>query len=380
MNPENIGSVLTQMIKTDILIIGAGLSGLLTANLLREQRPDLRLLVLEARTKPGGRIRTLRPDNAAPIEMGATWLTHNHSHLQHLLQRLRIETVAQYVGEQAVYELSPAHAPERIQMPTGQPQSYRIKGGSDRIISALAATLDEDQLICESPVQTIRLTQPDAGANPACNKLSAALQISTPDQLYTASVVISTLPPRLLTHSIIFEPALPDTFQRISSQTHTWMSDAIKAGFALATDADYSNRKDMISTLFSNSGPFTELYDQSSGAYRALVGFLHPKLSVHSPEERRSAAHIQLSRLLGTTPDSLVTYYECNWKQEVFTHSPYSGFIPPHQHNGHPVFRQPLLQGRLILSGTETASIHPGYMEGAVESAIFAADSVAAIF
>jgi len=41
----------------------------------------------------------------------------------------------------------------------------------------------------------------------------------------------------------------------------------------------------------------------------------------------------------------------------------------PHQNNGHPLFRTPLMNGRLIIAGSETAANFPGYMDGAVQSA-----------
>ncbi|WP_164682522.1 flavin monoamine oxidase family protein [Cyclonatronum proteinivorum] len=369
---------------SDILILGAGLSGLLTAHLLRQQRPDLRLRILEARPEPGGRIRTLRPEAAAPLEMGATWLSPDHRRLQKLLTRLGIETIPQRMGSEAVYEFSPAQPPQRVQLPSGEPQSFRIKGGTDRIITALISSLGEGELVCNAPPLAVRAVRDEQeGSTEAASANSGAttkMLVETPDEGYAASVIISTLPPRLLTHSIIFDPPLPGTLHRIASQTHTWMSESIKAGFSSTHPRLFRQEDGAVTTLFSNAGPFTELYDHSSERDHALIGFLHPGLSELTPEDREAAATKQLNRLLGTQAGDHGTYYECNWKQEAFTHSPHSGFIPPHQHNGHPVFRQPLLGGRLILSGTETASVHPGYMEGAVASAEHAAEAAAAWF
>lgn len=44
--------------KKDVVIVGAGISGLVAARRIRETRPDLDVLVLEASDEVGGRIRS----------------------------------------------------------------------------------------------------------------------------------------------------------------------------------------------------------------------------------------------------------------------------------------------------------------------------------
>jgi monoamine oxidase len=41
-----------------------------------------------------------------------------------------------------------------------------------------------------------------------------------------------------------------------------------------------------------------------------------------------------------------------------------------HENNGHPDYQKPFLNNKLYISGSETASANPGYMEGAVVAAI----------
>ena len=67
------------MKKGKVIVIGAGLCGLYTAFLL--QRKGIEVLILEANTRIGGRIKTITGTTAVPMEMGATWFGNQHQHL-----------------------------------------------------------------------------------------------------------------------------------------------------------------------------------------------------------------------------------------------------------------------------------------------------------
>lgn len=56
----------------DVLIVGAGMSGLTAAKELRRGKPDIKVLVLEATGRIGGRARTLK--KGPPIDLGGAWL------------------------------------------------------------------------------------------------------------------------------------------------------------------------------------------------------------------------------------------------------------------------------------------------------------------
>ena len=80
--------------KHNIIIIGAGLTGLLLTYRLKKQ--GIPALILEARDRVGGRIYTHSSVNETPIEMGATWLGQQHTALVKLLQELSIPIYPQY--------------------------------------------------------------------------------------------------------------------------------------------------------------------------------------------------------------------------------------------------------------------------------------------
>ena len=54
--------------ETEILIIGAGITGLSLAKCLEEQGKDY--IILEARERLGGRVQTFVTKNGTPVEMG----------------------------------------------------------------------------------------------------------------------------------------------------------------------------------------------------------------------------------------------------------------------------------------------------------------------
>jgi monoamine oxidase len=79
----------------------------------------------------------------------------------------------------------------------------------------------------------------------------------------------------------------------------------------------------------------------------------------------------QLKKYYGKKVDEFIDYKELVWAKEKYTFAPYKEHVLPHQHNGHPLFQNSYLKGRLYVGGSETASQFPGYMEGAVQSANF---------
>ncbi len=59
--------------KPSIHILGAGISGLSAASLLKHFTPNL--IVYEARDRIGGRINTqLMPGSGIPLDLGASWI------------------------------------------------------------------------------------------------------------------------------------------------------------------------------------------------------------------------------------------------------------------------------------------------------------------
>ncbi|MEM6769754.1 MAG: NAD(P)/FAD-dependent oxidoreductase [Bacteroidota bacterium] len=346
---------------TPILIIGAGLSGLTLAYRLHQRQQPF--LLLEARDRPGGRILTARPEGEAPLELGATWLGKKHDRLVALLAELDLPVFEQVTGGRAIYEAISTSPPQVVQLPHNDEPSFRIAGGSDTLIEALLAKIPGDRIHYGTAVEAIQLQ-------------GESVVLTTTKGTFRADKVVSTLPPHLLLARVDIYPELPGQLRTLAASTHTWMGESIKVG--LRYRKPFWKGDGPGGTIFSNVGPVSEMYDHSNveDDRFALKGFLNGTYFSLSREERREMVLGQLRKYYGTAVDDYLSYEEAVWREEPYTFVPYAGHVLPHQHNGHPLFRETYLEGRLLLAGSETAVIYPGYMDGAVRSAERAAETL----
>ncbi len=346
----------------NIIIIGAGLAGLTCAYLLQKQ--GIATIVLEARTRLGGRIDTIQAAEKTNIEMGATWFGSKHVHFTQLLKELEIGSFAQKMDGIAFFEPMSFEPAQQFQIPANQETSYRVQGGTAEVIRKLAASLPSDSIKKAVQIKTISQRKKDL------------LLTDQKGQTYSASHVISTLPPNLLAQSIQFEPALPEQVFSIFQQTHTWMSESIK--FGLVYKSPFWEKKGFSGTMFSQCSISPELYDHSNyeGTTYALKGFLSGQAMHFDQEKRKTMIVEQLAKAMGPEARDFIAYEDRLWSEEVFTHTPYKSYVMAHQNNGHEVYQNTYYQGKLILSGTETANQFGGYMDGAVSSAIRAIQEI----
>jgi monoamine oxidase len=336
-----------------IIILGAGLSGLLTAYHL--QNKGFEIEIIEARGRIGGRIHTIHSDTVQ-VEMGATWFNDIHVNFRKLLNELELDYFEQFMQGISYFEPFSAAAVQEIQIPQNSP-SYRVSGGTSQLIETLKNKLIEVAIHLNESVSNLNFEN------------SKAL-ITTQNQSFEADYVISTLPQALFTNDIIITPALPQKLSAIAEKTHTWMQDSIKVAFVYA-EPFWRNKK-YSGTFFSNVGPITEFYDQSNADLDkfALCGFISSGMEMYSQSERLEKLKTQLFKVFGQEALDFTSYHETVWAKEEHTKSSSQiGFMYPHQNNGHPLFRESYCDNRLFFAGTETANQYPGYMEGAVIAA-----------
>ncbi len=132
-----------------------------------------------------------------------------------------------------------------------------------------------------------------------------------------------------------------------------------------------------------DGGPVRVTFDDSpadarSGALLAFVaGDDAIELSGYAPEARRHAVLEVLGRLFGARARTPVAYVDQDWCAEPYSRGCYTGVLGPGVLTRFgAALRAPV--GRIHWAGTESATQHMGYMEGALESGARAAAEVLA--
>lgn len=347
----------------EVIIIGAGLSGLSAAYFLN--KAGIKPLVMEARERTGGRVLTVEAGNATPVEMGATWFTGKHLHLLSLLKELNLPFFSQYQEGVGVFETNLSEEAQLFQIPSTGESSYRMAGGTSKLIDKLLESIEKEQLVLGSPITQV-----------SDHKDHVEI-ISKEGEVFSCKNLIITIPPFLIvSQKIAFDPPLPAELLHIMGNTHTWMGEAVK--FAVAYQEPFWRRQGYAGVVFSHVGIAQEIHDHCNfeETLYALKGFLSAEAYALSKEEREAEVIAQLTRLLGKEASDYLSYTEKLWKEEAFTYADYRKYVMPHQHNGHQMYACPLMNGKIQLAGTETAPYYGGYLNGAVYSGQSAASKV----
>jgi len=344
-----------------IIIIGAGLSGLFTAYRLKKE--GIPFKILEARARVGGRINTVYGTDHTPVEMGATWFGTQHKYLIALLEELGIDYFEQYMDSTVFFQPSSTSPAQSIQIPS-QPPSYRISGGSSNLINTLYQKLDKNDVLLNQSVKEIKFH-------------NDSVQVIT-KEVFEGSKVVLALPPKLWAKKILFEPHLPNNLMNTAKQTQTWMEDSIK--IALTYNQPFWQQENLSGTLFSNTGPITELYDHCNHkrSKYALCGFINSSFKNLGYAERRASVINQIKNVFGVKAEEFIDYEECIWSKEENTFEESDISLYPHQNNGNPIFSRSFFDDKLLISSAESASESPGYMDGAVYSANVTAKKITA--
>lgn len=343
-----------EQINVDILIIGAGLSGLATAYYLKNS--DKNILLVESQDRLGGRIKTIGFESNKPLEMGATWLGRQHQLLIELMTELNLELFPQVIGKHAIYEAISTSPPYLASLPPNPEPTMRIKGGSMNLITKLAEHIKIENIKLNTRIEKIEFT-------------NEGIKAFAEAKIIHAKKVITTIPPNLLINTIKFIPSLPEMIVQLSKTTHTWMSESIK--FALRYEEPFWRDDKLSGTVFSNVGPIPELYDHSNyeDTDYALMGFFNGSYHSLDKVERLEMILRQLRKYYGEKIDNYTSYHEAVWAKDKNVHFEYDSHIVPHQNNGNRHYESTHFEGKLLISGTETSSQYPGYMEGAIFAA-----------
>lgn len=345
-----------------VLIVGAGLSGLVAATELHAAGASV--TVWEARDRVGGRCWSvpLGPD-AIRLDLGAAWHWTEHERVRILAERLGIERVRQHEPGGAVYEAAADAPVERFEWPEVPPPSWRLSGGAQTLHERLLDDLPDATLHLTHRVT--RLERLDGGV-----RVTAETTDGTRSERFEAVVV--AVPPRLAACTIRFEPVPADGGLEAMRETTTWMSPTGKA--AVTYDRPFWREMGIDGRVVSRVGPVHDWHDAvTPEGHAALVGFMHPpgpqSPTPTDPEARRDALVRQLVHCFGEEAAHPTGIASCDWRHAAATTPPDGPTPGPHTPpDPDPVLRSSFWNRRLLLAAAETATDHPGYLDGAIEA------------
>lgn len=368
-----------------VLVIGGGLSGLLSAVLLQEAGIECRLI--EARPRLGGRIRT-----QGGIDLGPSWFWPGQARIEALIRRLSLSDAVfdQAAIGLAVDERADGTVVTRSGLASMQ-GSRRLGGGLETLTAALRARLDPDvtHLGCratalhraaKSLVIDVEDTGPGESDEVDVDDGAPDRTLVTTTRRFHARHVVLALPPRLVSGGIRFSPALPDTVMSRLDGIPTWMAGQAK--FAAVYARPFWREAGLSGDAASQRGPLVEIHDASaaSGPPHALFGFVGvPAAARHLASAALiDSATRQLARLFGAEASRPIATHLLDWAFETCTANAADREGAP----THPPGGPPDLGGwndRIVWAGSETAAADghaAGYLEGAVQAAERAARAI----
>ena len=244
----------------------------------------------------------------------------------------------------------------------GGAQQDRLVGGLQEPAVRLAAGLG-DAVRLEWPVRAI--SQDSEGVVVA----------GEAGELRARRAIVAT--PPTLAGRLVYEPALPGGRDQLTQR----LPGGSVVKFNLVYPTPWWREPGLGGFVYSPDETVTMMFDATpaEGQPGVIVGFMEGAKGVEAAAlaaaERRALVIEQAERALAPPSEQSIGYVDRDWSAEEWTRGCYGAHFPPGVWTQlGPSLRQPV--GRIHWAGTETAQRWMGYVDGAIESGIRAADEV----
>ncbi len=338
----------------DVVVVGAGASGLRLAGIL--DQAGISVAVLEARARVGGRLLSVDPG----VDLGATWFWQNENEVREVIQECGLETFPQHARGNMMYQI-----PGSVQELDGNPldqSAWRIAGGTQKLAIGLAESLPPETVQMSTKVIALHF---ESTGDPR-------VTVSTDQGVCTAQCVVLAVPPATALANISFSPELPADLVSVASSTPVWMGAVTKA--VAIYDSPFWRERGLAGSAMSHVGPLREIHDVSdvNASFGALFGFSRERIS-------EGVITAQLAEIFGPEAKTPRSVHIKDWSSSEFTSPPGVHQLNDYQLFGSKVLREAHFGGRLFFASTETSIDSPGHIEGAFAAARRSAESIIAM-
>ncbi len=356
----------------DVAIVGAGLTGLALAQ--RLQALGVSLTVLDARPRAGGRMLTDTPDGGAAVDLGASWYwPETEPRITQLIESLGLRSFEQPDHGQVLHLSDTSTGPQAMDVQGIHGGARRLSGGMNKLVGALMGQLKADTVLLNRRLVTLS----DEGDHIELSLAHTQDGVEHIARVQARRVVLA-MPPRLVSQTVRFQPALSDAMVAALNAIPTWMAREGKSVARYAKPFWLTEGKSGSAFVSHHQAVLREAWDASDERGAALAGFFFMGPSTREQFDRSLPLLVasQFAQLFG--PDAQAHSGEVvmhDWAKEPWTCSDMdltdqAGGLP----QADPLLRRPHWSGRLFFGGSETARQAAGHMEGALESAARLAD------
>ncbi len=415
------------IVNTDVVIVGAGLSGLYSAYLLKNFNYDVK--IIEAKDRIGGRTYTIN-ENGNSIDLGGQWISSKQTRVMNLVKSLGIEYFEQYDKGNHIMNFN--NKVKLYQTDISNIESSNIINKLNELSNHLEKLEKFDEITAREWLESncadketkemidwlfkvcicvdssnvsfyywLNFIKSCGGYEQIANKKNGAqeyrvkggavkisekladkynleVKLNSPvieiNQLNGKCTVITLdtiykcnqvimTIPPQLNMKINYVPKLPDN--KIKLYSNIKMGQVLKV--VILYEKPWWREKGFSGEIISNNPPIFLSYDCSyEDKYYGLVCFIcSDDIKSYSKASILNgfADYFDDSRALNP-----ISYYEKNWTEEPYSEGCYFGVTNKNilSHYKHEFTKG---YGNIFWAGTETANEWMGYMEGALESA-----------